>query len=186
MQEMTDQELIDECLAGYTEAFGDLVSRYQDRLYHTLRAMLGSADEALDAAQDAFVQAFTRLSTFEGRSAFYSWLFRIAVNAAVSRKRRRKRGAAASLDAVREQSGLEPADRHPANTPSHSLESSEQQELVRRALDELPEEFRTALVLKEIEDLKYEDIAKIMKCPVGTVRSRIHRARCELREKLER
>ncbi|HUG92059.1 MAG TPA: sigma-70 family RNA polymerase sigma factor [Planctomycetaceae bacterium] len=178
-----DQHLISECLAGRPEAFGELVVRYQDRLFHSLVGMLGSADEARDAAQDAFVQAFSRLDTFRGQSAFYSWLFRIAVNAAVSRKRKARRSGT-SLDAAREQSGTEPIDGRPDSEPSYAMEVSESQRLVRTALAELSDEFRTVLVLKEIEELKYEEIAEIMDCPVGTVRSRIHRARAELREKL--
>jgi RNA polymerase sigma-70 factor, ECF subfamily len=178
-----DQHLISECLSGRPEAFGQLVVRYQDRLYHTLMGMLGSADEAQDAAQDAFVHAFSRLDTFRGQSAFYSWLFRIAVNAAVSRKRKAKR-AGGSIDAAREQTGLEPVDGHPASEPSYAMEVSEKQRLVRTALSELSDEFRTVLVLKEMEDLKYEEIAEIVGCPVGTVRSRIHRARAELRARL--
>lgn len=179
-----DQRLIAECLNGRAEAFGELVVRYQDRLYGTLATVLGSADEALDVSQDAFVHAFRKLDTFRGQSAFYSWLFRIAMNAAVSRKRKSRR-ASVSLEAARERSGLEPADTHPAARPGYSLEASERQERVRAALAELSEEFRTVLVLKEMEGLKYEEIAEIVECPIGTVRSRIHRARAEMREKLE-
>lgn len=178
-----DQHLIQQCLAGRSEAFGELVVRYQDRLFHTLLYVTGAADQAQDVAQDAFVHAFAKLSTFRGESAFYSWLFRIAMNAAVSRKRRDRR-MSASLDAARENSGHEPIDAHPASEPSHSLEVSERQALVRAALAELSEEYRTVLVLKEMEDMRYEEIAEIVGCPIGTVRSRIHRARTELREKL--
>ena len=178
-----DQQLIAECLAGRSEAFGELVVRYQDRLFHTLLYVTGAADQAHDVAQDAFVHAFTKLSTFRGESAFYSWLFRIAMNTAVSRKRLDRR-MSASLDAARENSGHEPTDVHPSSEPSHSLEVSERQALVRSALAELSEEYRTVLVLKEMEDLRYEEIAEIVGCPIGTVRSRIHRARSELREKL--
>jgi RNA polymerase sigma-70 factor (ECF subfamily) len=178
-----DQQLIQECLAGRSEAFGELVVRYQDRLFHTLLFVTGAADQAQDVAQDAFVHAFAKLSTFRGESAFYSWLFRIAMNAAVSRKRRDRR-MSASLDAARENAGHEPIDAHPGSEPSHSMEVSERQALVRAALAELSEEYRTVLVLKEMEDLRYEEIAEIVGCPIGTVRSRIHRARSELREKL--
>jgi RNA polymerase sigma-70 factor, ECF subfamily len=178
-----DHQLIEECLAGRSEAFGELVVRYQDRLFHTLLFVTGAADQAQDVAQDAFVHAFAKLSTFRGESAFYSWLFRIAMNAAVSRKRRDRR-MSASLDAARENAGHEPIDAHPASEPSHSIEVSERQALVRAALAELSEEYRTVLVLKEMEDLRYEEIAEIVGCPIGTVRSRIHRARSELREKL--
>jgi RNA polymerase sigma-70 factor (ECF subfamily) len=178
-----DHKLIEECLAGRTDAFGQLVLRYQDRLYNTLVRLVGSSDEARDVAQESFVHAFTKLDTFRGESQFYSWLFRIAYNAAVSRQRKQRRPPA-SLDAAREAGGLEPADGHPESRPSHALERSERQAMVRSALGELSEEYRAVLVLKEIDGLKYEEIAEIVGCPIGTVRSRIHRARAELREKL--
>lgn len=178
-----DHELIDECLAGRTESFGTLVVRYQDRLFNTLCCVLGSTEDARDAAQDAFVQAFQKLATFRRDAAFYSWLFRIALNVAASRKRKEKRKTV-SVDAVREATGFEPADEHPQAQPSHALESGENQAAVLIALGELQEEYRTVIVLKEIEGLKYEEIAEMVGCPVGTVRSRIHRARAELRQKL--
>ncbi|MCA9114794.1 MAG: sigma-70 family RNA polymerase sigma factor [Planctomycetaceae bacterium] len=176
-----DETLIAECLDGRAEAFGQLVVRHQDRLYHSLVRMLGCPDDARDVAQDAFVLAFQKLSTFRGQSRFYSWLFRIAMNVAIS-ERRRPRHRVRSLDAIHEQAGVQPTDSHPSSAPSHSVELAEQQELVQKALARLSDEFRTVLVLKEMEDLKYEEIAEIMECPVGTVRSRIHRARQELRE----
>lgn len=179
-----DQDLITECLAGQTQAFGDLVLRYQNRLFNTLITVLGSAEDARDVAQEAFINAFQKLHTFRGRSAFYSWLFRIALNSAASRKRKMNR-VAVSIEASRDQSGVEPLDRHPGSRPEHALELSEQQGAVRAALAELAEEFRTALVLKEMENLTYEEIAEIVGCPIGTVRSRIHRARAELRERLQ-
>ena len=178
-----DTELIDACLAGKTEAFGQLVVRHQDRLYNTLVKVLGSTDDARDVAQEAFVHAFQKLHTFRGNSAFYSWLFRIAMNAAISEKRKTRR-MTVSVDSVREQSGDEPVDSHPESQPSHAIELSERQQMVQAALGELSQEFRTALVLKEMEGLKYEEIAEVVGCPVGTVRSRIHRARSEMREKL--
>lgn len=178
-----DQELIDECLAGQTEAFGQLVVRHQDRLYNTLVNVLGSADEARDVAQEAFVHAFQKLATFRGQAAFYSWLFRIALNAAISRKRKNRR-MSASIDQAREQAGIEPTDPRDDNQPSYSMELAERQALVRSALSQISEEYRTVLVLKEMDGLKYEEIAEIVGCPIGTVRSRIHRARTELRGKL--
>ena len=179
-----DQDLICQCLAGQTEAFGQLVVRYQNRLYHTLLSMLGSSDDARDVAQESFVLAFQKLSSFRGDSAFYSWLFRIAVNASVSYRRKNRR-VMASIDQAREVSGTEPADGRFDTAPSHTLESKENQQVVRDALAELSEEYRTALVLKEIEGMKYEEIAHTIGCPIGTVRSRIHRARAELRDKLQ-
>ena len=103
----SDQILIDRCLAGQTDAFGELVTRHQDRLYGTLVNMLGSVHDARDACQEAFVLAFSKLSTFRRESAFYSWLFRIAYNAAVSRHRKTRR-VTGSIDAARAATGLEP------------------------------------------------------------------------------
>lgn len=183
MSEITDQELIDRCLAGHSEAFGLLVQRYQHRLYGTLVHIVGSAEVARDVAQDAFLLAFEKLGSYRGQSAFYSWLFRIALNAAASAHRKAVRHKH-SVEAARESTGEEPIDGRPASAPSYALEVADRQHLVRKALSELPEEYRTALILKEIEELKYEEIAEILKIPLGTVRSRIHRGREELRLKL--
>ncbi len=142
--------------------------------------VLGSSDDARDAAQDAFVQAFQKLKTFRGNSAFYSWLFRIALNAAAT-QRRRTRQKPTSIESMRETSGRTPVDPHPEAAPSHSMERAERQKAVQAALAALPAEFRIPLVLKEIDGLKYQEIAEIVGCPIGTVRSRIHRARIELR-----
>ena len=179
----TDQTLIDQCLAGRREAFGQLVERYQHRLFHGLLHALGSAEDAQDVAQEAFINAFSKLASFKGEAAFYSWLFRIALNAAVSAKRKNRR-MMASVEARREASGLEPMDGNPSNEPSHAMHVSERQRLVRQALSELSDEFRTALVLKEMDGMSYEEIAAVVEVPLGTVRSRIHRARLELRAKL--
>lgn len=180
-----DRQLIQESLAGRTEAFGQLVVRYQDRLFGALLRILDSHDDARDVAQDAFVLAYQKLGTFRGNSAFYSWLFRIAMNTAASHRRKSGRRTA-SVDSTRERTGSEPADSRPETRPAHAIELAERQAIVNRALQELSEEFRTVIVLKEIEDLPYEEIAEIVGIPIGTVRSRIHRARSELREKLAR
>jgi RNA polymerase sigma-70 factor (ECF subfamily) len=179
----SDQELIQRCLSGRQEAFGLLVERYQHRLYHSLVHMLGSKTDAQDVSQDAFVHALEKLATFRGQSAFYSWLFRIAMNAAVS-SRRKTRRMSTSVEAARERAGVEPEDHRQSAEPSHALDVSDRQRLVRQALGELPEEFRTVLVLKEMDGMPYEQIAEVCACPVGTVRSRLHRARLELRGKL--
>ena len=183
VNQIPDQTLIDSCLAGRREAFGQLVDRYQNRLFHSLLHLLGSREDAQDAAQDAFVNAFEKLSSFRGQSQFYSWLFRIAFNTAVSAKRKTRR-MPVSLDARRDASGQEPSDLTPSTEPSYPMDVSDRQRLVRQALSELPEEFRTALVLKEMDGMSYEEIADVVEVPLGTVRSRIHRARLELRDKL--
>lgn len=181
-----DGRLIDRTLAGDNRAFGELVLRYQDRLFGTLAHLLGSVHDAHDVAQDAFLSAFRKLDTFRKESSFYSWLFRIAYHAAVSNRRKEKRHRHASVEGRREELGVEPTDDGPAHEPHSSLESREDCDLVRRALDELSPEFRDPLILKELEGMKYEEIALVLDIPVGTVRSRIHRARQELKEKLTR
>ena len=183
MNQTSDQTLIDHCLAGRREAFGLLVERYQNRLFHSLLHLLGSTEDAQDAAQEAFVNAFEKLGSFRGQSQFYSWLFRIAFNTAVSSKRKSRR-MSVSLEARRDASGLEPSDGNPTSEPSYAMDVSDRQRLVQQALSELCEEFRTALVLKEMDGMSYEEIADVVDVPLGTVRSRIHRARLELREKL--
>ncbi len=181
----SDQQLIRECLAGRTEAFGELVERYQDRLYGTLVALVGSPHDAHDVAQEAFVLAYRRLGSFRQDSAFYSWLFRIAYNAAISHHRRRP-SKERPLQTGRDAYGEEPTDESPETDPSHALHTKERRALLQQALSELGEEYRTAIVLREMDGLSYEAIAQIMDCPVGTVRSRIHRARQDLRDKLTR
>ncbi len=181
-----DQLLIDRCRSGHPDAFGELVTKYQRRLVRSLSAILGSWHDALDVAQEAFLLAFQKLDTFRGESAFYSWLFRIAWNAAASLRRKQRVRHSASLEALRDQNGLEPDDDHPSSDPSQPLQTSEDRELVRFALSQLGEDHRTALLLKEIEGLSYEQIADLTNSPIGTVRSRIHRARIELRGHLDR
>lgn len=183
MNTETDQDLIDRCLAGRRDAFGLLVERYQHRLYHALWHALGSPEEAQDVAQDAFVHAFEKLGSYRGQAAFYSWLFRIALNAAISAKRKTRR-MTASVEERRDSTGLEPEDDNPSIEPSFAMQVSDRQRLVRNALSELSDEFRTCLVLKEIDGMSYEEIATIVDVPLGTVRSRIHRARLEMRAKL--
>lgn len=178
-----DSELIEQCLAGQTDAFAPLVQRYQDRLFNAMVKACRDRDQAAETVQQAFVLAFRKLHTYRGEAAFYSWLFRIAMNVFISEKRRQKR-VNVSVDAVREQTGQEPRDHRRDTEPSQPLESREQIRLVREALDSITEDFRTVLVLKEIEDLSYEEIAELVGIPIGTVRSRIHRGRNELREKL--
>ncbi len=176
-----DAQLIDEALAGATAAFGQLVLKYQDRLYNTVAHVVGSVDEAQDVVQDAFVQAFLKLESFERESAFYTWLYRIAFNLAVSRRRRQR--PTVSVDQVKEISGAEPRSLGPG--PSDGLERQERAGQVQAALATLTEEHRSILVLREIDGCCYETIAEILDLPVGTVRSRLHRARMQLRDQLK-
>jgi RNA polymerase sigma-70 factor (ECF subfamily) len=175
-----DAPLIAATLAGDAAAFGRLVELYQDRLYNSLLRVVGSAEDAGDIVQDAFVQAYVKLDTFRGSSAFYTWLYRIAFNLAMSHARRGRKTV--SLDGIKALVGSEPVDHQPA--PEAGLEQNEQVELVHAALAELSTEYRTILVLREIDGCRYEEIAEIFGLPVGTVRSRLFRARLALRDQL--
>lgn len=181
-----DAGLIAETLNGRTApvrqaAFGQLVRKYQDRLFHTVLHVAGVREEAEDVVQEAFVQAFLKLASFHGHSAFYTWLYRIAFNVAVSRRRRKK--CEISLDANRGGTGHEPIDSLEA--PGESLLREERAHLVRAALSRLSEEHRAILVLREMEGCEYEQISEILALPTGTVRSRLHRARLQLRDELK-
>jgi RNA polymerase sigma-70 factor (ECF subfamily) len=175
-----DAPLIAATLAGDTAAFGQLVGTYQDRLYNSLLRVLGSAEDARDIVQDAFVQAFLKLDTFRGTSAFYTWLYRIAFNLAMSHARRGRK--AMSLETVKTNCGSEPMDGQP--TPEVDALQAERIEMVHRALGKLGAEYRQVLVLRELEGCRYEQIAAILDLPVGTVRSRLFRARLQLRDQL--
>jgi RNA polymerase sigma-70 factor (ECF subfamily) len=175
-----DAQLIAATLAGDTAAFGRLVGLYQDRLYNSLLRVLGSPEDALDLTQDAFVQAFVKLDSFRGSSAFYTWLYRIAFNLAMSHARRTHKMI--SLDGVKTTWGSEPMDGHPA--PDADILRREQAELVHAGLAALSIEYRQILVLREMEGCSYEAIAEILDLPIGTVRSRLFRARLQLRDQL--
>ena len=174
-----DAQLIRDTLAGDSAAFGQLVCKYQDRLYSALAHMLRAPEEARDVAQEAFVQAFVKLETFRGSSAFYTWLYRIAFNISVSRKRRQR--TVLSLDRTRDLSGEEPLD---TAWPAERMERGERAVQVRAAMAVLSDEHRAILVLREVEGFDYEQIADVLDVAVGTVRSRLHRARAQLRELL--
>lgn len=173
--------LIQEALQGNSMAFGELVRRYQDRLYSAVVHIVGCRAEAEDVVQDAFVQAFVNLKTFKHNSKFYTWLYRIAFNASISRRRRKRVNI--SVDQTRDATGDEPLDHQVS--PSHALELAEQQQKLQQAMDRLTEEHRAIIVLRHLEELSYEDIAEILQISVGTVRSRLHRARAQLLEHLK-
>lgn len=161
-----------------------LIRRYEDRLVHSLELVLNSREDALDAAQQAFLSAWEKLETFRHDSAFYSWLYRIAHNAAMTTKRR-KRLPTVSMDGS-VTSVSEPADTDPSLRPDFRIQQQDNVREVQQALASIAEEFRAALVLKEIDGLSYEQIAEALQIPLGTVRSRIYRARRELTDLLQK
>jgi RNA polymerase sigma-70 factor, ECF subfamily len=180
-----DQRLIADCLEGRTAAFGELVRRYQDRLYNTVFRLVDNAEDARDVVQDAFLSAYQSLDKFKGEAQFFTWLYRIAVNTAISLKRKQR--AALTLRTGRQGLGnTEPLDQSEFSRPEHALERAEQERRVQTALNQLSVEHRTVLVLKDIEGQRYETMAQVLQVPIGTIRSRLHRARLELREILLR
>ena len=178
-----DRRLIAECLGGRREAFGELVSRYQGRLYNAAARLVDGPEDAADVVQDAFLNAYQSLHTFKGDAEFFTWIYRIAFNTAISLRRKKK--ATLSLDASRNgEHGREPIDASEYVKPGAALERSEEETLLHSALARLSGEHRDVLVMKDIDGLKYEEIADVMGVPIGTIRSRLHRARLELRELL--
>ena len=171
-----ESELIRLTLQGDAEAFGELVRAHQDRLYTSLVHFLGNEADAQDVAQDAFVQALQQLPRFQQQSAFYTWLYRIAFNLASNRVRRRQREREVLAD--------RPHGGSTDESASQQLERREAIDRVREALAGLPEPYRSVIVLREIDGADYAAIAQILEIEVGTVRSRLHRARQMLRETL--
>jgi RNA polymerase sigma-70 factor (ECF subfamily) len=179
-----DHQLITECLQGDPTAFGVLVRRYQDRLFNTIFRMVGNADDAQDVVQEAFLNAFQSLDGFKGDSLFFTWLYRIAVNTAISFKRKQR--LSLSLDATKNgEHRLEPQDHSEVSRPGYALEQAEQERRIQHALNRLSAEHRTVLIMKDMEGQKYETMAEVLQVPIGTIRSRLHRARLELRDLLE-
>lgn len=176
-----EAELIDAALKGDTEAFGRLVQTHQDRLFGAMLQVTRSAEEAEDVVQEAFVRAYVKLHTFQRNSRFFTWLYRIAFNSALSRRRRKR--ATISLDQTREVTGIEPIDA--VDAPDERMLQRERVSMVRAALDRLSDEHRAIMVLRELENHAYEDIAEILEISIGTVRSRLNRARTQLRQTLE-
>ena len=178
-----DRRLIAESLKGRSTAFGELMRRYQDRLYNSIFRIVENVEDAYDVVQDTFLNAYQSLNSFKGDAEFFTWLYRIAFNNAISLKRKQK--AALRLEWNDDKAGLEPTDESAFNDPSASMQRSEEEAILQAALKRLSPEHRSVLVLKDIEGQRYEDIAEILDVPIGTVRSRLHRARVELRQLLE-
>jgi RNA polymerase sigma-70 factor, ECF subfamily len=185
-QDDSDQQLVERVQAGDKAAFDLLVRKYQHRVLKLVGRFVSDAAEAEDVAQEAFLKAYRALASFRGDSAFYTWLYRIAINTAknalVSNRRR-------PVDFDLDLQDPEQYDRHArlkeGDTPEGVLLTEEIRNVVERAMEQLPEDLRTAIVLRELEGLSYEEIAEAMDCPVGTVRSRIFRAREAIDRKLK-
>ena len=177
-QNSTDQILVARVQAGDKSAFDLLVKRYQHKIIGLVGRYVRDQSEALDVAQEAFIKAYKALDGFRGDSAFYTWLYRIAINTAKNYQvARSRRPPDTDLDYEDVYAADSDSDLRDLETPENSLYRDELYEVMTRAIEELPEELRVALTLRELEGMSYEEIASVMDCPIGTVRSRIYRAR---------
>lgn len=181
-----DQQLVERVQRGDKLAFDLLVSKYQRRLGRLISRFVRDPAEAEDVTQDAFIKAYRALPGFRGESAFYTWLYRIGINTAKNHLLANKRRAPTStpFDAEEAESYDDIGLLHEVSTPENELMSKQVVDVVQASLQKLPEDLRSALTLREIEGLSYEEIAVVMNCPVGTVRSRIFRAREAVAENL--
>lgn len=181
-----DQLLVERAQHGEKAAFELLVAKYQRKLVRLLSRFIRDPTEVEDVAQEAFIKAYRALPSFRGDSAFYTWLYRIGINTAKNYLvAMGRRAPTVSETESGNGEGSEESGQVPDyNTPENELMSRQIAETVNKAVDDLPEELRTAITLRELEGLSYEEIASIMNCPIGTVRSRIFRAREAIAEKL--
>ncbi len=174
-----DQQLVERAQAGDKRAFELLVIKYQRKVERLLSRIIRDQAEIEDVSQEAFIKAYRALGNFRGDSAFYTWLYRIAVNTAKNYlvTQRRRAPTSTTYDAEEAESFDDTPGLRDIATPDAQLMSKQIGEIVNRTIDALPDELRTAITLREIDGLAYEEIAQIMDCPIGTVRSRIFRAR---------
>ena len=185
MTDFTDQELVAKVQQGDKRAYDLLVAKYQHRILKLIGRYVRNQDDALDVAQETFLKAYRALPNFRGDSQFYTWLYRIAINTSknhlVSLSRRPLEVDLENEDGERiDLTGIEKS----IDTPDRLLATEEIRQVIMQVTEELPEDLRTAITLREVDGLSYEDIAVAMECPIGTVRSRIFRAREAIDKKI--
>jgi RNA polymerase sigma-70 factor (ECF subfamily) len=177
-EQITDQELVKQVQSGNKNAFNLLVVRHQNKVMNIVSRYVKNSGDVADVTQEAFIKAYRALPNFRGESAFYTWLYRIAVNSAKNYLTSQSRKPPASDVDAEEADFYDGSDALKENaSPEKTLLSEELQTKLFAAIDNLPDDLRAAITLREIEGLSYEEIASVMECPVGTVRSRIFRAR---------
>lgn len=179
---LNDRQLVERAQKGDAEAFRILVERHQDRIYNAVLRFCGHAEDAFDICQRAFINAFRKLSDFKGDSAFSTWMYRIAFNQSVSFRREGGKTKPVSLQGRDDEPVVEPAVEA---DPGGRLETDDNRRKVQQALQQLDPGDRQIIVLKDLEDRSYDEIARILDIPKGTVRSRLFRARQELKERLK-
>ncbi|WP_438864230.1 RNA polymerase sigma factor RpoE [Neptunicella sp.] len=177
-EQLTDQQIVERVQRGDKNAFNLLVIKYQHKVTHLVSRYVRNSGDVADVAQESFIKAYRALANFRGESAFYTWLYRIAVNTAKNylvAQGRKPPSSDVDADEADYYDGSDALKEHAS--PERKLMSDQMETMVFDTLDKLPEDLRMAITLRELEGLSYEDIANVMDCPVGTVRSRIFRAR---------
>jgi RNA polymerase sigma-70 factor (ECF subfamily) len=181
-----DQALVERVQQGDKRAFDILVLKYQNKIIQLAYRYVHDREEAMDVAQEAFIKAYRSLGSFRGESAFFTWIYRIAINTAKNHLvASGRRPPNSDLDAQEAEQFEGASGLREYDTPEHVLLRDELQETIASAINELPDDLRTAITLRELEGLSYEEIAQTMECPIGTVRSRIFRARDAIDAKLK-
>ena len=182
----TDEQLVERALAGDGDAFGEVVRRWERKIYALAYGITGSVEEARDAAQETFIAAYRNLQGFRGEAKVSSWLHRIAVNQCISRQRRARVRAETGIEEDAEAPGGQLLSGGAAGSPAHAAESGQRAEAVRRAVASLPRELREVVLLKEFEEMTFQEIADALGIPLSTVKGRLYTALRQLRLRLER
>jgi len=182
---VSDEELVRRVQKGNSVAFEELVRRYERKVYNIAYRILGNEEEAVEALQDTFLRAYRFIPRFRFKSSFYTWLYRIATNVSLTRLRRRKAQETVSLDEpVKNTDDLVFDLPDTGQTPEQAFQQKRLREKLQEAVKSLPEDYRAVVILRDIEGLSNEEVSKILKISIPAVKSRLHRGRLALREKL--
>jgi RNA polymerase sigma-70 factor (ECF subfamily) len=176
-----EAELIFRCQQGDQDALKEIFDQYHKKVYRIAYGVVRHREDALDIVQEVFIKLFRSIKNFKGKSAFYTYLYRLAMNTAIDHSRKKKKAAFVSLDG---EEGFQPSDGH-EKRPDHIVAQKELEEKVRWAIDQLPQDQKATLIYREIEELSYQEIAGTMGCSVGTVMSRLHYGRKKLQDLLK-